>query len=171
MLPHPDPSRGALEEHVDESTGLHEGGEAAVNPARGVDADPERRPGVPMEHAPSQLTGAHWETPSRQPNADGQLHRVELDRPTPIVGTAQPPRGLSGAMRRSAYRIPEHFARHWLLLMLADRVDVVEDRVGRFMGQPLRRAGLNAPAERLAAHPLAALAGLAAGVWLLKRLR
>jgi hypothetical protein len=44
----------------------------------------------------------------------------------PVFGTAQPPRGLSGALRRRAYAIPEHRARHWALLLLADRVDVVE---------------------------------------------
>ena len=47
-------------------------------------------------------------------------------RPTPVFGTAQPPRGLCGALRRRAYAIPEHHARHWALLLLADRVDVVE---------------------------------------------
>ena len=50
---------------------------------------------------------------------------------TPVFGTAQPPRGLSGRLRAAAYAIPDHFARHWMLLILADRVDVLESRVRR----------------------------------------
>jgi MYXO-CTERM domain-containing protein len=46
-----------------------------------------------------------------------------------VFGTAQPPYGLSGALRRGAYAIPEHRARHWMLLMLADRVELVEHRL------------------------------------------
>jgi hypothetical protein len=45
---------------------------------------------------------------------------------TPVFGTAQPPRGPSGVLRRAAYRIPEHRALHWLLLVVADRVDVAQ---------------------------------------------
>lgn len=47
----------------------------------------------------------------------------------PVFGTAQPPRGVSGVMRRLAYRIPEHHAKHWMLLLAADRVDVVGHRL------------------------------------------
>jgi hypothetical protein len=36
-------------------------------------------------------------------------------------------------MRRMAYRIPEWRARHWMLLLLADRVDVVEGLLGDVM--------------------------------------
>jgi hypothetical protein len=38
-------------------------------------------------------------------------------------------RGLSGLLRRAAYRIPDWKARHWLLLLFADRVDVVESKL------------------------------------------
>jgi hypothetical protein len=48
--------------------------------------------------------------------------------PTP-VGAAESTGGFSGALRRIAYRIPEHRARHWLLLLLADRVNLVEERL------------------------------------------
>jgi hypothetical protein len=46
-----------------------------------------------------------------------------------VFGTAQPPRGLSGVLRRRAYLLPEHHTRHWLWLLLADRIDVLEHRV------------------------------------------
>jgi hypothetical protein len=45
---------------------------------------------------------------------------------TPVFSTALPPRGLSGALRRLAHRVPDHRATHWLILLLADRIDAVE---------------------------------------------
>ena len=56
---------------------------------------------------------------------------VDVGGLTPVFGTRQPPRGLSGVIRRAAYRIPEHKAGRWMLLMLGDRVDVWESRLGR----------------------------------------
>ena len=53
---------------------------------------------------------------------------VSTERPgiTPIFGTVQPPKGLSGAIRRVAYKWSENDLRRWLLLIAADRVNVVE---------------------------------------------
>ena len=56
---------------------------------------------------------------------------VDVGRRTPVFGTGQPPHGLSGLIRRAGYRIPEHKAGRWLLLMLGDRVDVWEGRLAR----------------------------------------
>ena len=44
----------------------------------------------------------------------------------PMYGSAQPARLLSGRLRHAAYRVPEHKARRWMLLMLADRLDRLE---------------------------------------------
>ena len=97
----------------------------AIPPA--VDADEERRPGVPMELDPPQVVGgAHWGIVPAQPDPGNVLKRASLERLTPVFGTSVPPHGLSGAMRRAAYRIPEHYTSHWLALLLADRVDAVE---------------------------------------------
>lgn len=108
-----------------------------------VDARPQARPGVPMEHAPRPAEGVHWEVLERQQPRGVVLKRAGLDRLTPVFGTGQPPRGLSGLLRRAAYRIPDHKASHWAVLMLADRVDVVEsgftDTVQR---RPLLSAGI-----------------------------
>lgn len=89
----------------------------------GADLAPQHRPGVPRERP-----GAfHARRPVPQPLPDERLtRRVELERFPPVFGTAQPPRGVSGVLRRIAYRIPEHKARRWLLLIAADQVDVVE---------------------------------------------
>ena len=52
-----------------------------------------------------------------------------------VFGTVQPLRGLSGAIRRYAYEnYSEARAAHWLLLMLGDRVDVLESRVTAALG-------------------------------------
>lgn len=41
----------------------------------------------------------------------------------PVYGTAVPLHGLSGLIRKAAYRYPDHVPAHWLLLLLGDRVD------------------------------------------------
>ena len=87
------------------------------------DASQTQRPGVPMERRPAPAGQPSWSEPERQPHRPGLTRRVELDRMTPVFGTAQPPRGLAGALRRIAYQIPEHKARHWMTLLMADRVD------------------------------------------------
>ncbi|HEX3344793.1 MAG TPA: hypothetical protein VHS09_09485 [Polyangiaceae bacterium] len=92
-----------------------------------VDAPKERRPGVPMELDPPRIVGNAREGDiPRQPDPGNILKRKGLAELTPVFGTSAPPRGLSGAMRRAAYRIPEHHTTHWLVLLLADRVDAVE---------------------------------------------
>ena len=54
-----------------------------------------------------------------------------------MFGTAQPLRGLSGAIRRYAYTFSEGQTAHWLLLMAGDRVDVLESRVSAVLsGRP-----------------------------------
>jgi len=67
--------------------------------------------------------------PARQRPTVPVLVSVDVGGLTPVFSTAVPPRGLSGVMRRRAYDIPEHQARRWLMLLLADRVDVWENRV------------------------------------------
>ena len=137
--------------------------------AHGVDASPERRPGVPMTAEPRPAAGAHWRRPERQRGSEDHPHHAGLERATPVVGTAQPLRGVSGLIRRRAYRIPEHYARHWALLMLADRVDVLEDRLGGTLGTRLRAAGLDQLGGRVERNPLAALGIIIGAAWLVKK--
>ena len=147
-----------------------EGTDRSTAPEHAVDVAPESRPGVPMEAEPEPAEGAHWREPSRQAGAHDHLHHSGIDRPTPVVGTAQPPHGLSGMLRRTAYEIPEHQARRWLLLMLADRVDVFESQVGEALSGPLDRIGMPRSAARVRGNPLPVLAGALAGAWLGKRI-
>lgn len=161
--------------------------QAIVMPARrgpvegrgilGVDQPPERRPGVPLDAVPSAAEGVEGRPLAAQTEQrERRLHRTALDGPTPVFGTAQPRWGLSGALRSAAYAIPEHRARHWMLLLFADRVDVAGDRVGRALAMPLEAVGAHGAAARIRARPsvaaaaVIALAAAAAGVWLAKRL-
>lgn len=92
----------------------------------GVDGPRGERPGVPREMLPPQRIGnAHWTTPDQQ--STGTPTAIERRRRlTPVYGTAIPPRGVSGLVRRAAYRVPEYRPRRWLMLMVADRIDVFE---------------------------------------------
>ena len=101
-------------------------------PVRGADLPQHERPGVPMEHQPRPLTPAAPRDPAHMPREmPGVTHRMELDEMTPVYGTAQPLHGISGLMRRLAYSIPETRARRWLLLLMADRVDVMEHFIAK----------------------------------------
>jgi hypothetical protein len=96
----------------------------------GVDPQPAR-PGVPMEREPRRRRPAIVR--QALPRGPQPTRRVELARLTPVFGTAQLPHGLSGLLRRQAYRIPEHKPPHFLLLLIADRVDVLGSALGRLV--------------------------------------
>jgi hypothetical protein len=73
------------------------------------------------EHA-----GYGWERPPQQPLTIEVLHSIERPDVTSVFGTSTPPSGLSGIIRRVAFKYSESSYGHWLPLMLADRVGVVE---------------------------------------------
>jgi hypothetical protein len=99
-------------------------------PGWGADLDPKDRPSVPKLQFQEDLTGAHWEFPDRQPEKWPRERSIEHKFLTPVFGTAQPPKGLSGVIRKFSYaKYSEGRAAHWLLLMLADRVDAVEEHL------------------------------------------
>lgn len=80
---------------------------------------------------PVQAGNAHWAIPEKQIDPGNILKRKGLDELTPVFGTAVPPRGISGMLRRAAYNVAEHETSHWALLLIADRVDALEGRVKR----------------------------------------
>ncbi|MBB3083935.1 hypothetical protein [Geodermatophilus sabuli] len=93
-------------------------------PGWGADLDPADRPSHPKLRYAPDTTGAHWDFPERQPETWPRERSVEHAFLTPVFGTAQPPRGLSGAIRKLAYRrYSEGRLAHWLLLIVGDRVD------------------------------------------------
>jgi hypothetical protein len=111
------------------TTTQHVSSTSKKNGGIAVDADRSERPGVPMEQSPPRPVGnAHWLSPDRQGDPGFVMKRKGLDALTPVFGTTCPPHGISGTIRRAAYRIAEHKTSHWLLLMIADRVDALESR-------------------------------------------
>lgn len=101
-----------------------------ARPARTGDTAPAVRPGVPRLRREVPEPGAYWARPAQQRGTQ-LLARSGVREATPVFGTAQPARGLSGLIRRAAYRIPEHRTAHWALLLAGDRVDVLEHRLAR----------------------------------------
>lgn len=98
-------------------------------PGWGADLDPADRPAVPRERFDPGATGAHWEMPEQQPELVPRERSIEHARLTPVFGSTLPPKGLSGVMRRRAFTYSEARAAHWLMLLAADRVDVLESTV------------------------------------------
>lgn len=78
-------------------------------PGWGVDRRPESRPGHPLE----------------------QERHVGFDtvQGMPPYTTTIPLGGLSGLIRRAAYKLPDWKPRRWLMLMMADRVDALEAKL------------------------------------------
>ncbi|HKG50348.1 MAG TPA: hypothetical protein VKB14_07910 [Actinomycetales bacterium] len=98
-------------------------------PGWGADLDPDDRPSVPRERYDPGATGAHWDFPERQPEKWPRERSPEHKFLTPVFGTACPPRGVSGAIRKYAYTYSEGRAAHWLLLIAGDRVDAIENHL------------------------------------------
>jgi len=93
----------------------------------GSDLDWSVRPGVPRDKAP-QIGVERLYPPIEPQTPPFKIHKsTEHGRLTPVFGTSCPPHGLSGALRDAAYRQSEGKLSRWLTLVLADRVDVVED--------------------------------------------
>jgi hypothetical protein len=99
-------------------------------PGWGMDADPDNDPTYPMKH----YTGADherldYEKAPQQPINIEVFHSIERPGVTRVFGTSTPPSGLSGSIRRFAYKYSEATLAHWMTLMLADRVDVIQGKL------------------------------------------
>lgn len=93
----------------------------------GVDIDPRNEPTYPMKH----YTGddhrrLNYERPVLQPPSVEILHSNERPGLTAVYGTTLPPKGLSGRVRRYAFKYSEGSFGHWIPLILADRLDAAE---------------------------------------------
>jgi len=102
-----------------------------IDPAQvkgwGVDANPKNDPTYPMKNRNNgEHAGYTWDRPPQQPISVEVLHSNERPNVSATFGTAAPPAGVSGVIRRAAFKYSENSYGHWLPLMLADRVDMVE---------------------------------------------
>ncbi len=93
----------------------------------GIDADPKNDPTYPMKkRTDEEIEGYTWERPPQQPIDIEVLRSVERPNITAVFGTAKPPTGLSGVIRRMAFKKSESSYGRWLPLVLADRIQVIE---------------------------------------------
>jgi hypothetical protein len=93
----------------------------------GIDADPKNDPTYPMKnYTGDDHNRLEYTKPPQQNITVEVLHSNERPGVTAVFGTSVPPSGLSGELRRLAFWHSEGSFAHWLTLLLADRVNVVE---------------------------------------------
>jgi hypothetical protein len=109
----------------------------------GVDADPKNDPTYPYRDRSKDDHSGEWLRPVQQDVNVEILQSIEHKQRPAVVGTPVPPSGFSGALRRLAFTKSESNLLHWVLLLGADRINVVEG-----VAQDLRRARVpNIPGE------------------------
>lgn len=115
-------------------------------PGWGADLNSKDRPAASREKFPEAGTGAHWDSPEQQEAHIKILKSVEHQNLTSTFGTACPIKGLSGKIREYAYQLSEAQKSHWLILLLADRIDVIESILTSMISlrphNPLKEMGL-----------------------------
>lgn len=93
----------------------------------GMDTDRENEPTYPMKkYTGDDHKRLDYERPEQQPENIEVLHSIERPSVSAVFGTSVPPSGLSGMVRRYAFRYSEGSWGHWLPLILADRINVFE---------------------------------------------
>ena len=93
----------------------------------GIDADPRNEPTYPIKnYTGDDHNRTNWERPQQQQSDVEILHSNERPSVSAVFGTTNPPSGLSGSIRRYAFKHSENEYLHWLPLLLADRVNMVE---------------------------------------------
>lgn len=99
----------------------------------GTDANDKNEPTYPMKkYTGDDHRRLDYVRPPMQPATVEVLHSNERPGLTAVFGTVSPPSGLSGMIRRFAFRYSEGSWGHWLPLILADRVNVVEGLIDDF---------------------------------------
>src|ERR1700712_311603 len=96
-------------------------------PGWGMDADPENEPTYPIKnYTGDDHNRSNYERGPQQPLTVEILQSNERPGPSVVFGTSVPPSGLSGVIRRYAFKHSEDRYRHWIPLILADRINVYE---------------------------------------------
>jgi hypothetical protein len=104
---------------------------SVINPSQvkgwGIDADPKNDPTYPIKKRNNgEHAGYTWERPTQQAESVEVLHSNERPNLSAAFGTSTPPSGVSGMIRRAAFNYSENSYGHWVPLMLADRVGMIE---------------------------------------------
>lgn len=69
-----------------------------------------------------------------QPEDVEVLRSLEHNRRPAVFGVSVPPSGVSGMIRRAAFTYSESDWRHWLMLLGADRVNMLEGILADLIG-------------------------------------
>lgn len=93
----------------------------------GADINLENEPTYPMKkYTGDDHERLAWERPTLQTSDVEVLRSNERPYLPAVYGTPNPPTGLSGMIRRAAFKKSESSYGHWLPLYFADRINVVE---------------------------------------------
>lgn len=94
----------------------------------GIDADFKNDPTYPMKpkRTDEEQYGYTWNRPELQKANVEILKSVERPNLSAVFGTASPPTGLSGIIRRGAYKYSESTLARWMPLIIADRIGALE---------------------------------------------
>lgn len=94
----------------------------------GADLDPAQRPGVPKEFNRETVMSPHHHKAIVAKQKLGRDINLTIERAEmpPVFGNTTNPRPLSTPLRKLAFRYSEDKLRHWMLLLFADRVNMVE---------------------------------------------
>lgn len=93
----------------------------------GVDADPQNEPTSPMKnYTGDDHNRLSYRRPPQQETDVEILRSNERPSLSAVYGTSVPPSGLSGNLRRFAFRYSESSFGHWIPLLFADRINVFE---------------------------------------------
>lgn len=96
-------------------------------PGWGYDADPKNNPTYPMKnYTGDDHNRLNYERPVQQETDIEVLHSNERPSLSAVFGVAAPPTGLSGMLRRFAFKYSESTYSHWLSLVMADRINMIE---------------------------------------------
>jgi hypothetical protein len=102
-------------------------------PGWGIDADPENDPTYPMKnYNGADFERLNYEKPPQQPVNIEVLKSIERPSVSRVFGASTPPSGVSGEIRRFAFRFSESTYAHWVPLVMADRIGVVEGIIDDF---------------------------------------
>ncbi len=103
----------------------------------GIDTNPLNEPTYPMKDNDAEGNDETWDRPEKQQVDVEVLYSNERPSLPSVVGETLPPQFISGRLRRYAFQYSESRYRHWLPLLIADRINELEGVVadiskGRF---------------------------------------
>lgn len=99
----------------------------------GIDADPKNEPTYPMKnYTGDDHKRLNYQKPKQQTVTEEVLHSNERPSVTTVFGTGVPLAGISGFIRRLAFKYSESSFGHWFPLIFADKVNVWEGFLSDF---------------------------------------